>query len=84
MLEIMELPGLRLRTAARYVAIGVALWATGSAHAAGLVSVLGGSGQDYAASVKTDGQGNTYVAGLTYSPDFQVTPSALQTQRCKR
>jgi uncharacterized protein (TIGR03437 family) len=80
MLEILELAGRRLRMAARYVAIGVALWATASAHAAGLASILGGSGQDYAASVKTDAQGNTYVAGLTYSPDFKVTPGALQTK----
>src|SRR5580698_10292605 len=51
------------------------------AHAAGtnFAVVFGGSGQDYAASVASDSAGNTYVAGLTYSPDLQVTPSAFQT-----
>jgi uncharacterized protein (TIGR03437 family) len=41
---------------------------------------MGGIGQDYAAAVATDPQGNVYVAGLTYSPDFPVTPGALQTK----
>jgi uncharacterized protein (TIGR03437 family) len=51
------------------------------AHAAGarFAVVLGGSGQDYAASVASDASGNTYIAGLTYSPDFPVTPGAFQT-----
>lgn len=49
-------------------------------HAGPLFSaLLGGSGQDYATSVASDPQGNTYVAGLTYSPDFPVTPGAAQT-----
>lgn len=31
---------------------------------------LGGSGWDYGYCVAADGDGNTYVAGATYSPDF--------------
>jgi uncharacterized protein (TIGR03437 family) len=60
----------------------VALWATAAAHAAGpgFSAVLGGSGQDYAAAVASDAQGNTYIAGLTYSPDFPVTSGAFQTR----
>src|SRR5450759_381114 len=64
----------------------VALWAIAAANAAGpgfsagFSAILGGSGQDYAAGVATDAQGNVYVAGLTYSPDFTVTPAALQTK----
>jgi uncharacterized protein (TIGR03437 family) len=60
----------------------VAVWAISTANAAGptFSAVLGGAGQDYAASVATDPQGNVYVAGLTYSPDFPVTPGALQTK----
>jgi uncharacterized protein (TIGR03437 family) len=41
--------------------------------------ILGGSGQDFATSVAADAQGNTYVAGQTYSSDFHVTPGAFQT-----
>jgi uncharacterized protein (TIGR03437 family) len=54
---------------------------TGTAHAAGTIysTLLSGSGQDYASAVTSDSQGNTYVAGVTYSPDFPVTPGAWQT-----
>jgi uncharacterized protein (TIGR03437 family) len=60
----------------------VALWATTVGYAAGpgFSAVLGGSGQDYAAAVASDAQGNTYVAGLTYSPDFPVTAGAFQSK----
>jgi uncharacterized protein (TIGR03437 family) len=54
----------------------------GATHAAVPVfsALLGGSGQDYAAAVASDAQGNTYVVGLTYSPDFPVTTGAVQTK----
>src|ERR1700722_18053604 len=61
----------------------VAICATTSARAAaagGFLSVLGGSGQEYASAVTSDSAGNTYVAGLTYSSDFPVTPAAFQTK----
>jgi uncharacterized protein (TIGR03437 family) len=60
----------------------VAICATAAAQAAGpgFSAVLGGSGQDYAAAVASDAAGNTYVAGLTYSPDFPVTAGAFQTK----
>jgi len=70
----------------RRVPLAVALWSIAAANAAGpgfsagVSAILGGSGQDYAAAVATDPQGNVYVAGLTYSPDFPVTPGALQTK----
>jgi len=53
----------------------------GTVHAAGTIfsTVLSGSGQDYVTSVTSDAQGNTYVAGLTYSADFPVTTGAFQT-----
>jgi hypothetical protein len=56
--------------------------AAGAAQASGPVfsATLGGSGQDFALAVTSDAQGNTYVAGLTYSPDFPVTPQAFQTK----
>ena len=59
------------------------LWLlSGNVHAAGPVfaALLGGSGQDFATSVASDAQGNVYVAGLTYSPDFPVTAEAVQTR----
>ena len=66
----------------RCASLVVALWATAVAHAGGpgFSAVLGGSGQDYAAAVASDAQGNTYIAGLTYSPDFPATAGAFQTR----
>jgi len=53
----------------------------GTVHAGTVFSaILGGSGQEYATSVASDAQGNVYVAGLTYSPDFPVTAGAFQTK----
>jgi len=65
----------------RYVTLAVAIWTTFPVNAAGTVfsAVLGGSGEDYATAITSDVQGNTYVAGLAYSPDFPVTPGAYQT-----
>src|ERR1022692_530463 len=68
------------RSWCRCASLAVALWAIATAHAAGFSAILGGAGQDYAAAVATDSKGNIYVAGLTYSPDFPVTPGALQTK----
>ena len=34
---------------------------------------LGGSGQDTSSAVAADAEGNTYVAGMTQSPDFPIT-----------
>jgi uncharacterized protein (TIGR03437 family) len=54
----------------------------GTLRAAGPIfsAILGGSGQEYATSVTSDIQGNVYVVGLTYSPDFPVTTGAVQTK----
>ncbi len=40
---------------------------------------LGGSAVDTANAIVIDGSGNAYVAGATSSPDFPVTPGALQS-----
>ncbi|MEO8295319.1 MAG: SBBP repeat-containing protein [Gemmatimonadota bacterium] len=40
-------------------------------------SYIGGSQQDQVRDIATDLQGNIYVAGGTMSPDFPVTPGAL-------
>ena len=63
--------------------IPILLWLfAGTVHAAGPIfsAILGGSGQDFATSVASDAQGNVYVVGLTYSPDFPVTTGAVQTK----
>src|ERR1019366_9352569 len=65
------------------VRIPILLWVfAGTVDAAGPVfaALLGGSGQDFATSVASDAQGNVYVAGLTYSPDFRVTAGGGQTK----
>lgn len=40
-------------------------------------SYLGGSGDDAAAAIATDGSGNVFLAGGTKSADFPVTPAAI-------
>jgi len=40
---------------------------------------LGGSERDFAAGIAVDAQGFAYVAGITASHDFPITPSAFQT-----
>ncbi len=40
---------------------------------------LGGSGSDEGQSVAVDGSGNAYVAGVTTSTDFPLTPGAFQS-----
>ena len=40
---------------------------------------LGGSGHDGAPGVAVDAAGNAYVAGVSFSADFPVTPGAFQT-----
>ena len=53
----------------------------GTVHAGTVFSsILAGGGQEYATSVASDAQGNVYVVGLTYSPDFPVTARAFQTK----
>src|SRR5579863_4625434 len=63
------------------IAIFLSLFAA-TLHAAGPIfsTILAGGGQEYATSVASDAQGNVYVAGLTYSPDFPVTTGAFQTK----
>ena len=65
------------------VQITICLWLfAANLHAAGPIfsTILAGSGQEYATSVASDMQGDVYVAGLTYSPDFPVTTGAYQTK----
>ena len=40
---------------------------------------LGGTGLDIASGIAVDAAGNVYVAGVTASPNFPVTPGAFQT-----
>lgn len=42
-------------------------------------SFLGGSGRDVATAVAADSAGDVFVAGMTTSPDFPVTPGALDS-----
>jgi uncharacterized protein (TIGR03437 family) len=82
MLDWFESAGRMWRSEARRRAARISLLCLMAAtvHAGpDFAAVLGGSGQDFATSVASDGQGNVYVAGLTYSPDFRVTPGAFQT-----
>jgi hypothetical protein len=42
---------------------------------------IGGSDDDYGDAIAVDGSGNAYVAGITYSTDYDVTPGAFQTTK---
>lgn len=42
-------------------------------------TVLGGSGNGFCLMPTADSDGNIYIVGQTSSPDFPVTPNALQT-----
>lgn len=44
-----------------------------------LSTYLGGSSNEIGYNIATDGSGNTYITGGTSSPDFPVTPGALNT-----
>ena len=50
---------------------------TGSALLAS--SYLGGTEADYLAGLALDKEGNIYVAGATWSPDFPTTPASYKT-----
>jgi hypothetical protein len=43
------------------------------------IASLGGSSFDEATAVGTDGSGNAYIAGLTYSPDFPILGAEQST-----
>jgi uncharacterized protein (TIGR03437 family) len=43
-------------------------------------SYIGGKSHDMARAVSLDAQGNTYIAGGTYSSDFPTTPGAFQVK----
>ncbi len=45
----------------------------------GYATYLGGGNDDYANGIAVDGQGNTYVVGVTGSADFTATTGASQT-----
>ncbi|MDQ1640211.1 MAG: hypothetical protein QOF62_3550 [Pyrinomonadaceae bacterium] len=40
---------------------------------------LGGSGGDNASAIRLDAKGNAYLVGYTFSPNFPLSPNALQT-----
>ena len=40
---------------------------------------LGGISDEYGYGIAVDGNGQAYVTGITYSPDFPVTPGAFDT-----
>jgi hypothetical protein len=50
----------------------------------GYAGYLGGSGDDRAWDNAVDGDGNSYMAGYTTSPDFPATPGSLSTPRGDR
>ena len=52
----------------------------GSHNALTFSTYLGGNSNDVVHAMAVDSQGNVYLAGETVSPDFPVTPGALQTK----
>lgn len=61
------------------IAVAICAGAAICNAATGFSAVLGGAGQEYVSAVAADRAGNSYVAGVTFSPDFPVTPGAVQT-----
>jgi hypothetical protein len=45
----------------------------------GHVTYLGGTGDDYPFDLDLDGRGNVYLTGFAASPDFPLTPNAIQS-----
>ncbi|HWB85389.1 MAG TPA: SBBP repeat-containing protein [Bryobacteraceae bacterium] len=68
------------RLAALALVAAVSAWAAVPGPGTIFSTILNGSGQDFALAAASDAAGNTYVAGLTYSPDFAVSPGAAQTK----
>lgn len=62
------------------VALCLAAAPPAAADAPAYATLLGGAGQDFVSAVTSDARGNVYIAGLTYSTDFPVTPGAFQTK----
>lgn len=75
-----RLRGQALRLTALVFMVVAATWATVPGPGTIFSTMLNGSGQDFALAVASDAAGNTYVAGLTYSPDFSVSLGAAQTR----